>query len=465
MSYRAKLTLSFLLVILLTISVTLVIQRVIIEPTWTQFLTSFSLERRGPELASIVSQNIQRARRWVELRPLLEQLSTLYRVKVFLTDANGDLQVQSRYPEDIQPIQAEIDKALQGETSSTQITLSGGKNFDVVTSPVFVNNRLVGTIQIVQERTNLGRVFGFPLTSSLLIGGGIAAILSLFLVYLVSRQVTLPIRKMKQMAMKFSQGDFSARVDLKSKDELGELARVLNEMAGKLEETERIRRELLANISHELRTPLTTVQGYIEALIDGVLPEEKREESLKLVLEEVRKTERLVNSILELSRLEAGAIKMDIRAFDLKGLVLKIKDKLSLSFERKNLKLEVSAPGEEALAFGDPDRIGEVVEILLDNSLRYTEPGGHVKISLVREGDQVLFKVEDTGIGISPEELPRIFNRFYRSTNIPKGERLGAGLGLAIAKEIIEAHGSQIMAESVPGKGSSFSFYLKAGNR
>lgn len=465
MSYRAKLSLSFLFVILLTIIITLVIQRAIIEPTWTQFLTSFSLERRGPELANIVSQNIQRARRWVELRPLLEQLSSIYKVKVFLTDANGDLQVQSRYPEDIQPIQEEIDKALGGETSSTQISTPQGKNLDVVTSPVFVNNRLVGTIQIVQERTNLGQIFGFPLTGSLLLGGGIAALFSLIFVYLVSRQVTLPIQKMKQMALKFSKGDFSPRVEIKSHDELGELARVLNEMAGKLEETERNRKELLANISHELRTPLTTVQGYIEALIDGVLPDEKREESLKLVMEEVRKTEGLVNSILELSRLEAGAIKMDIRTFDLKGLFSRIKEKFSLSFEKKDLRLEEMIPETEVFVQGDPDRVGEVIEILLDNSLRYTPPQGEVKVSVYSEGDRVFFKIEDTGIGIAPEDLPRIFNRFYRSTNIPKGEKLGAGLGLAIAKEIIEAHGSQIKVESISGKGSTFSFFLKAGNR
>lgn len=461
MSYRTKLTLSFLLVILLTILITLLIQRAVIEPKWTQFLTNFSLERRGPELASIVAQNIQRARRWYELRPLLEQLSMLYRVKVFLTDANGDLQVQSRYPEEIQPVQAEIDKALEGITSSSEISLSNGQKADVVTSPVYVNNKLVGTIQIVQERTNLGGVLSFPLTSSLLIGGGIAAFFSLFLVYLVSRQVTLPIKKMKQMALKFSQGDFTARVELSSRDELGELAQVLNDMARKLEETERIRKELLANISHELRTPLTTVQGYIEALMDGVLPEAKREESLKLVLEEVKKTESLVNSILELSRLEAGAIKMELCPFDLKNLIHWIKDKLDLPYQRKGVNLELQLPEEEIIVLGDPDRVGEVLEIFLDNSLRYTEKGGVVRVSCFKKGNEAIISVKDNGIGISPDELPRIFDRFYRSTKIPRGEKLGAGLGLAIAKEIIEAHGSKIQVESAPGEGSCFTFGLK----
>ncbi len=454
MSYRTKLTLSFLAIILLTILLTLLIQRLVIEPRWTEFLTSYSLERRGPELASIVAQNIQRARRWYELRPLLEQLSMLYRVKVFLTDANGDLQVQSRYPEEIQPVQSEIDKALEGATSSSEVALSNGQKADVITSPVYVSGKLVGVIQIVQERTNLSGVFSFPLTGSLLIGGGIAAFLSLFLVYIVSRQVTSPIREMKQMALKFSQGDFTARVKLTTKDELGELARVLNEMDKKLEETEKIRKELLANISHELRTPLATVQGYIEALMDGVLPEEKREESLRLVLEEVRKTEGLVNSILELSRLEAGAIKMEFRPFDLKSLINRTREKLELAFQRKGVSLELQLEEEELTVLGDPDRVGEVLEIFLDNSLRYTEKGGSVLVTCFKKGKEAVVSLKDNGIGISPDELPRIFDRFYR-------EKLGAGLGLAIAREIIEAHGSKIQVESTPGKGSCFTFSLK----
>jgi len=461
MSYRTKLTLSFLAIILLTIILTLLIQRMVIEPQWTEFLAVYSLERRGPELASIVAQNLQRARSWIELRPLLDQLSSLYKVKIFLTDANGDLQVQSRFPEEMQPVQADIDKALQGEIASSEIVLSDGQKADVITSPVYIKNRLVGTLQIIQESASLNGVFAFPLTSPLLIGGVIAAFLSLFLVYFVSRQVTLPISEMKQMALRFSHGDFAARVRISSKDELGELAHVLNEMAQKLEETEKIRKELLANISHELRTPLATVQGYIEALMDGVLPEEKREESLKLILEEVKKTEGLVNSILELSRLEAGAIKMEFRPFDLKSLAKRIRDKLELPFQRKGVNLELQLEEGEMVVMGDADRIGEVLEIFLDNSLRYTERGGTVLLSCFKRGDEALVSVKDNGIGISPEELPRIFDRFYRSTKIPQGEKLGAGLGLAIAKEIIEAHGSKIQVESAPGKGSCFTFGLK----
>lgn len=461
MSYRTKLTLSFLAIILLTVVLTLLIQRMVIEPQWTEFLANYSLERRGPELASIVAQNLQKARSWIELRPLLDQLSSLYQVKVFLTDANGDLQVQSRFPEELQPVQADIDRALQGEIASSEIVLPDGQKADVITSPVYLKSRLVGTLQIIQKSSNLSGVFAFPLTGPLLIGGVIAAFLSLFLVYFVSRQVTLPISEMKQMALKFSHGDFAARVRISSKDELGELAHVLNEMAQKLEETEKIRKELLANISHELRTPLATVQGYIEALMDGVLPEEKREESLKLVLDEVKKTEGLVNSILELSRLEAGAIQMQSRPFDLKQVAQRIRDKLEVPFQLKGVNLELQLEEGEMVVVGDPDRIGEVLEIFLDNSLRYTEKGGSVFLSCFKKGNQALVSVKDNGIGISPEELPRIFDRFYRSTKIPQGEKLGAGLGLAIAKEIIEAHGSKIQVESVPGKGSCFTFALK----
>jgi len=460
MSYRSKLTISFLSVILLTVLVTLLVQRAAIEPRWTEFMTSFSLQQKGPELAAIVAQNLQKARNWFELRSLLEELSSLFREKIFLTDANGELRVQSRYPEEINPVESEIDKALEGLTTSGEALLPGGKKADVVTSPVFMNNKLVAVIQIVQEKTPLGGMFSFPLMSSLLIGGVVAGALSLFVVYLVSRQVTLPIFKMKQMALKFSQGDFSARVNIPSRDELGELASILNNMAQKLENTEKIRKELLANISHELRTPLTTVQGYLEALIDSVIPEEKEEESLRLVLEEVKRTEGLVDSILELSRLEAGAIKMESMPFDLRELILKTREKFSLPFQRKRVSLECLLGDGSVVAVGDRERIKEVLEIILDNALHYTMEGGKVAVSCIPEKNTVEVSVTDTGVGIAPEELPRIFDRFYRSKRVLSGERLGAGLGLAIAKEIVEAHGSRLRVESTLGKGSCFRFTL-----
>jgi signal transduction histidine kinase len=460
-SIRWKLAFSFLLVIFITLLVTLLVQRAIIQPRMDDFLRNYSILRRGPEIASVVADSIPNAQNWTELRGLLEQIARLFKVKVFLADANGDLRVQSLLPENIPINESQIDEALIGGTAIGTIVLDQGQHIEVVTSPVYVAGKLVGAVQIAQEALPGGLLVGFSLTSSLLLGGLAAAVVALILVVFLSRGISAPLLKMKQIALKLSRGDFTARLPEVSHDEIGKLASTLNYMATNLEQMEIMRRDLIANVSHELRTPLASIDGYTEAMLDGVIPTDQIEETLQLILAEARRLAKTVSHVLQLSRLESGQIRMEPRPFSLQEEFASLIRQFQLGFEQKGLALASEVPPEPISLLGDPDRIHEVLANLVANALAYSPSNTTVTLFARRESKgQVRLGVQDQGPGIPTESLHRVFERFYQVDVSHSRQTEGVGLGLAIARQIVEGHGSKLEVASEVGEGSCFSFLL-----
>jgi signal transduction histidine kinase len=450
---------AFGLVILVTLVTTLVVQRAALQPSWNSFVESFSLSKKGPEAAMVVAQNLAYVTSYPELRPILENLSQLYQAKIFLTDANGEVRVQSRFPEGIDLVESQIDTALGGNTTYGEMTVKG-RRLAAVTSPVIGPSGFFGVIQIVEEPGKTPSMIGFPLTSSLLIGGMAALLAAIIIVYFLSRGITSPILAMRQTATRFAKGDLTARVKLDLADEVGELGKSFNRMAESLERTERIRRELMANISHELRTPLATIEGYAEGLIDEVIPSDQRQEALLLIYSESQRLERIVRSVLELSRLEAGKLPMEKVSFPL-GPELQVVERLfSLRFEEKGIRFTVDPCAPDLQLTSDPDRLREVLQILLENAWQYTPAQGTVHLSLRMAGKELHLSVEDNGPGIEGEDLPYIFERFFRADKSHTRDTGGVGLGLAIAREIATALGGRLTVESQIGQGSRFTLTL-----
>lgn len=461
-SIRWKLGLSVGLVILLTVTITLVVQRVVIEPRWADFVEDFSLSNQGPEAAAVIARYFAQARTFPELRQVLEQISDLYKAKVFLTDQNGEVQVQSRNPEGLNPVESQIDAALGGKTVYGQVQLDGAW-VAAVTTPIYTTDgQLAGTVQIIQESPPPNRPNrpSFPLTSSLLWGALAAFLVSLSIVYFLSRSITSPILTIRKAALRFSGGDLKARVAGTGSDELGELGRTFNQMAESLERTESMRRQLMANISHELRTPLATIQGYAEGMLDEVVPAEQRQEALQLILSESQRLEKIVRSVLELSRLETGQISMEVVSFDLEGELHAIERLFSLHYQEKGVSLTMTPPASPVELQSDPDRLRELLGILLENAWQYTPAGGEVRLVAKEMGREVQLSVTDDGPGIAGEDLPFIFDRFYRADKSHTRETGGAGLGLAIAKELANALGARLHVESNEGAGSCFTLTL-----
>ncbi len=224
---------------------------------------------------------------------------------------------------------------------------------------------------------------------------------------------------------------------------------------------ERLRAEFVANVSHELKTPVTTLKGFAETLLQGALYNYRAaEEFVQIIHEEAERLSRLVCDLLELSRLESREARMHLEELDLGAEVRRIAEKLLPQFQKKGLRLQVVSPEKRLFAWADRDRFEQVLLNLLDNSLKYTPPGGQVAVCFQEEPEEIVISVRDTGIGIPEEDLPRIFERFYRVDKARSRKLGGTGLGLAIVKHIVEAHGGRVGVESKPGEGSTFFFTL-----
>jgi signal transduction histidine kinase len=275
----------------------------------------------------------------------------------------------------------------------------------------------------------------------------------------VSRRVVNPIRQMMQASRHIAGGHYRERVSVTGDDELGQLARSFNRMAATLEQTETMRRDLIANVAHELRTPLSSIKGYMEGLIDGVLPAEP--DTYQLVYREADRLQRLVNDLQELSRVEAGAFQLERRSVSLAALAGQTADRLRPQFEEKAVNLHLNVPDNLPPVAADEDRLSQVLVNLVGNALQYTPAGGSVTISAAADNRRVELSVSDTGLGIAPEHLPYLFTRFYRVDKSRSRAGGGSGIGLTIAKHLVEAHGGEIRATSPGvGQGSTFGFWL-----
>jgi two-component system sensor histidine kinase BaeS len=284
----------------------------------------------------------------------------------------------------------------------------------------------------------------------------VAVILSL----LFSRGVIAPVRAMSLGAQRIADGRYDERVQVNGEDELAQLALRFNQMAEKLNQTESLRRRLIGDVSHELRTPLTAIKGSMEGLMDGVLP--ATAETYGQIHAEADRLNRLVDDLQELSRVEARAYQLDLRSVDVASFVYTVTKRLAPQAESKRISLDIELAPDLPRALADEDRVVQVLTNLTGNALQYTPEHGKVTITARRIGDNVQISVRDTGIGIPPEHLTHIFDRFYRvDKSRTRRAGGGSGIGLTIARALVEAQGGRIWVESSgEGHGSTFLFTL-----
>ena len=343
--------------------------------------------------------------------------------------------------------------------------LGTAHGMDYAAVPVIRNGRFVGTAYALKPHPGesvfqrIGATFGFlkGLWWQLLAGGAIAAGIALLLARLLALGMTRPLRDMARASGRMAQGDYGQRVQTTSRDEVGELARAFNRMSSDLAQVERLRRELVANVSHELKTPISALRAHLENLLDGV--EEPDRATLQVMLAQSERLSRLVEQLLDLSRLESGDVPFERSAVELAPLVREVSSEVRVGLPDGVRVVGEISPGLPPV-WADRERLHQVVFNLLDNALRFTPRGGTVTISAARSGDALQVRVADTGPGIPPEHLPYVFERFYRVDQARSRGDGGTGIGLAIARSIVEAHGGRIWAESEVGSGSTFGFEL-----
>jgi two-component system sensor histidine kinase BaeS len=284
-----------------------------------------------------------------------------------------------------------------------------------------------------------------------LIWASLAALgLAVTLSFLLLRRVLGPLMQMMDTTKKIAQGDYSVKVPVRSQDEIGQLARAFNQMAESLQKVEQLRKTMVLDVAHELRTPLTKMKGYLEALLDGVLPPSR--EHLESIQEETGRLVRLVEDLLRLAKADAARAALHKRGVQIVGIINQEIQSILPRFRTKKIGVETFFhPGIDRLR-GDPDKLAQVVGNLLQNAWQYTPSGGILRISTEPCPGGLIVIFTNTGGEIAEHDLPFIFERFYRGEKSRSREHGGAGIGLAIVKELIEAHDGQVGAEISPGE-------------
>jgi len=391
-----------------------------------------------------------RQHNWNGIQPFIEQWGNLYEQRIVLTDTQDTVVADSQ-------------GTLTGKYSHTSVPglpiaatppppgrVPAGQPAEVIGTlyilPVSASETGLGAIQILFRAIGLYFVWG----------GLIAIVFAFVFTLFLSRRILSPVQALTDAAKKLGQGDFKQRVTVKDTGEIGELTNTFNSMAADLEQTEQLRRNMVADVAHELRTPVSNIKGYLEAAQDGVVKMDAA--TIKTIDEEATLLSQLVDDLQELSLAEAGQLKLSRQDVDTTDLIKQAAAVMQAKAIAKSITISTNLPGDLPTADIDPQRINQVLRNLLENAIAYTPAGGVIGITAELKGKQIAISVTDTGEGIPADELPFIFERFYRVDKSRSRRTGGHGLGLTIAKRLVEAHGGKIDAYSEVGKGSRFVF-------
>jgi signal transduction histidine kinase len=284
---------------------------------------------------------------------------------------------------------------------------------------------------------------------------------TLVAVYFISERIISPLKEMSKAAKSFASGRLDVRVPVTGRDEISELAVAFNDMAASMSELETMRSSFLSNVSHDLRTPMTTISGFIDGIIDGTIPKDKHEYYLRMIGDEVRRLSRLVSALLDVSRIQAGERKFNMDAFDICEMARVILISFEQQIEKKKLDVEFDVEDENAFVYADRDAIYQILYNICDNAVKFSTEGGKYRIKITEMDKRIFVSVYNEGIGIPSDELPHVFERFYKNDKSRSLDKLGVGLGMYIAKSIIDAHNEEIWVKSKYGEYCEFVFTVK----
>jgi len=354
-----------------------------------------------------------------------------------------------------------------GFGQSTRPSETLGYNMKYVAVSAKDGNRILGIVRFALPLSEVQLQIRF-IYRVVLFGALAAVLIALTAAYFISRSITSPIALMKETAQRIAKGDFSKKVRIKSRDELGELAESLNTMADELQQKmenlrrmDRVRTDFVANVTHELKTPLTLIKGYIETLEDKAINDkEKARKFVSIIKEHTNRLENIISDLLTLSELELSRDSITKIEFDLKALIDDVVLGFGHALAAKKQNLSVNSKGSVLKIKADPNKIEQVLVNLIDNAIKYTSQAGEIVVSLLEQQDQFTVTIEDNGIGIPSEHLDRVFERFYRVDKARSRQLGGTGLGLSIAKHIVLAHKGKINIESQTNTGTTISVIL-----
>lgn len=396
----------------------------------------------------------------------LKEIRTNYDVNVWIVSKNGYVTVlgeQDYTQEQLNDIAVleQLYKVLSGEEIRVQ-GLIRELGQDVVTLGVpwySADNRTQGAVLVHVSTESLAADYSDMIRYTV-IAGLAALVVGTALSLILSRRQSEPIHKIRQAVTEFADGNLDRRVEIVGNDDMAQLAEAINQMAEDLSNLEESRKSFVASVSHELRSPLTCIQGYVQGLMDGTIPDQERNKYLDVVLSETKRLTKLVSELLDLSRFESGNFPLTLSRFDVNELILVELLKFEGKIESKHIDVEIHFRDKQSFVEADSARIRQVVTNLVDNAVKFLNEGGSLTVSTHTVDNLTYISIKDDGPGIAQEDLPFIFDRFYKADKAHTSG-MGTGLGLAIVKRILEQHGQTVKATSTAG-GTTFTFTLPA---
>lgn len=330
----------------------------------------------------------------------------------------------------------------------------------VAAEPVMVSGQIAGVIFAAEPTSLSFKTYVFDVIRMFLFASLMALCIGFIIIYLFTVNLIRPLKEMSRATKSYAMGDFSPRVAVSGSDELAELTSAFNRMATSLATQESSRRSFVANVSHELKTPMTTIGGFIDGILDGTIPPEKEKHYLEIVSGETKRLSRLVTAMLNMSKIEAGELRLQPKAFDLSQEIFNTMLNFEQLIEKKRIDIQGLDTLQPNVIYADRDLLHQVIYNLVDNAVKFTE-NGIISVSMARTSLNTTVTIRNTGTtGISSEELSRVFERFYKVDKSRSYDTKGAGLGLYICKTVIEMHGGTIKAHSDGNSYVEFSFTI-----
>ena len=400
----------------------------------------------------------------------LQILEGYMAASIFFIDKNGVVVLTSPGINDAwigQAIANEgvIKSVLEGNVVTLQGKINGMFDEPVLTVGYPLQTDQIAGIFMCTSMTEIERSLQGMYKMGFIILTAVMSI-GIVLVYIFSKKITKTLLQMNEATKVIAGGNFEQRIEIKSEDEIGQLAESFNHMAESLDKYEKVRRDFIANVSHDLRSPLTSIQGFLGAILDGTIPQEKQFHYLNIVLEETKRLTKLTNDIVELSRAQTSNITLEKTRFDINTLIRESIERLEPRLQQKDIKIDAIFAEKETFVCADEDKIARVIYNLVDNAIKFSDIGKKIEVETVlQQNKKLLVSIKDYGKGIAEEDLKYIFDRFYKVDSSRGKDKTGSGLGLCIVREFLLAHGENIAVKSEKDKGTTFVFTLKLAEK
>lgn len=386
-----------------------------------------------------------------EVRSIIENFDKKNQIEMMSINKNGEITLSSSgFSPDKTHNMPDYERALKSSDGlGVYLGQDGSENIIAVTIIIGRPSSTVNALRFVSSLSQVDKMLSRIMVISLAISASVLLVVVLLGVYFV-KSICVPLMTLNTTAKKFATGDFSERIPVNSKDEIGQLSIAFNDMASELENSEQIKNDFISSVSHELRTPLTAIKGWSETLTLGYDPE-TFSKGMKVIAGETGRLERMVEELLDFSRIQSGRFSLQMSTID---VIAELEDALLIYIDKakkENVSVSYNEPEFMCAVTGDKNRLRQVFINIIDNALKYTEGGGTIEVLVEKTTDSAVITVSDTGAGIAPEDLPKVKQKFYKAN----ATKHGSGIGLAVADEIVALHGGSLELESELGVGTS----------